>query len=106
MGTRRPVPNADQGALPGLSIAEQCIEKIRSLFNPAASQESAPPVWLALDEKGRRFLCRVADIEPARAALPWVYVPPDERRAILGAWARLRAWVKATEDSLGSPAAR
>jgi len=95
--------NADAtAALPGMgSAAEAAIEKCRALFRaPAARVDRGALLWQLLNADERRFLCRVARIEYARAGANWRDLSEGERAELDKAWLRLRAWVQRIERHL------
>lgn len=88
--------NPGQGALPGLSFADQCIERMRALFTVDKQFELHADTFLwdaCLDEKGKRFLCRFAGVDPSMAMLRWAQLDTPSKMRLLGAWLRLEQWV-------------
>lgn len=85
--------------LAGESPAELCIARLRSMFAKKPADRGLC-FWSLLSTEERRFVLRLARLDPDKAAGEWRALSIDERDAVQAKWRGLRELVDRVELGL------
>ncbi len=81
------------------SPAELAISKLRAMFAPRRI-DVRELWWNLLNTDDRRFVCRLAKVDPDLSTASWRALELDQREALFGAWNRLREWIDRVQRHL------